>query len=42
MVELKLGSEIYLIPCRHQFHCECLKEWLLVKNWCPICHTQVD
>ncbi|KAK9688835.1 hypothetical protein RND81_09G014500 [Saponaria officinalis] len=31
----KLGT----LECGHEYHAECLKKWLLVKNVCPICKS---
>ncbi|KAL3525583.1 hypothetical protein ACH5RR_013955 [Cinchona calisaya] len=28
-----------LFFCKHEFHAECLKEWLLQKNTCPMCRS---
>lgn len=28
--------------CNHIFHFKCGKDWLLKKNSCPICRTEVD
>lgn len=26
-----------ILDCAHDYHLECIKKWLLVKNSCPIC-----
>lgn len=31
----KLGT----LECGHEYHADCLKKWLLVKNACPICKS---
>jgi len=31
------NSQITLTSCRHTFHDDCLKEWMLSSNTCPIC-----
>ncbi|KAI4321831.1 hypothetical protein MLD38_035165 [Melastoma candidum] len=33
-------EEVGYLDCGHDYHAECLKQWLLVKNVCPICKTQ--
>jgi hypothetical protein len=38
---MPLGSLIYKIPCHHQYHCECLKKWLLVSSSCPTCRLHI-
>ncbi|CAK8570800.1 unnamed protein product [Lathyrus sativus] len=31
------GEIIGRLDCRHIYHLECIKQWLLLKNACPIC-----
>ncbi|KAM0863864.1 hypothetical protein ACQ4PT_044305 [Festuca glaucescens] len=31
------GDEIGRLRCEHQYHVCCIRQWLLQKNWCPIC-----
>ncbi|KAF5747012.1 putative protein binding protein [Tripterygium wilfordii] len=33
------GEDIGTLDCGHDFHAECIKEWLKHKNLCPICKT---
>ncbi|KAK1396992.1 putative E3 ubiquitin-protein ligase ZFP1 [Heracleum sosnowskyi] len=28
-----------ILDCGHEYHLECIKKWLLVKNTCPICKS---
>ncbi|KAK4751637.1 hypothetical protein SAY87_005119 [Trapa incisa] len=34
------GDSIGTLDCGHEYHLECLKKWLLVKNICPICKSE--
>ncbi|XP_020672193.1 probable E3 ubiquitin-protein ligase HIP1 isoform X1 [Dendrobium catenatum] len=33
------GEDIGTLNCRHDFHTACIKQWLMIKNLCPICKT---
>ncbi|KAG0363034.1 hypothetical protein BGZ54_008373, partial [Gamsiella multidivaricata] len=36
--EFSDGEEIRMLPCRHEFHCECIDPWLVRKSsTCPLC-----
>ena len=37
LCELEEGDWVGDIPCDHLFHKDCLKEWLVKNNHCPIC-----
>jgi hypothetical protein len=37
--EYKEEEEIGRLECGHDFHSQCIKEWLKQKNLCPICKT---
>ncbi|XP_057718753.1 probable E3 ubiquitin-protein ligase RHG1A [Arachis stenosperma] len=37
--EYKDGEDIGTLDCGHDFHTECVKQWLKHKNLCPICKT---
>ncbi|WOL08561.1 hypothetical protein Cni_G17314 [Canna indica] len=30
-------DEVGELPCKHLHHATCIKQWLRLKNWCPIC-----
>ena len=32
-------DDIGVLDCGHGFHSECIKQWLMYKNLCPICKT---
>ncbi|XP_011088238.1 E3 ubiquitin-protein ligase MBR2 [Sesamum indicum] len=31
------GDDIGILDCSHEFHSGCIKQWLTLKNLCPIC-----
>lgn len=33
------GEDIGILDCGHEFHTRCIKQWLTLKNLCPICKT---
>ncbi|XP_020589057.1 probable E3 ubiquitin-protein ligase HIP1 isoform X2 [Phalaenopsis equestris] len=33
------GEGIGTLDCKHDFHTDCIKQWLMIKNLCPICKT---
>jgi len=35
------GDYILNLDCKHNFHLECLKEWLHFKQDCPICRSHI-
>jgi hypothetical protein len=35
--DFKSGEKAKLLPCLHLFHKNCIKEWLEIKNVCPLC-----
>ncbi|KAJ8772869.1 hypothetical protein K2173_028046 [Erythroxylum novogranatense] len=37
--EYNEGEDIGKLDCGHDFHTGCIKQWLMLKNWCPICKT---
>lgn len=37
--EYKLGDDLGTLECGHDFHTNCIKQWLVLKNLCPICKT---
>ena len=37
--EYQVKDCIGTLDCGHRYHAECVHQWLLVKNMCPICKT---
>ena len=35
------GEEVGVLTCSHIFHVDCLKEWMLRRNACPLCQTEI-
>lgn len=33
------GEDLGMLECGHDFHSDCIKQWLKHKNLCPICKT---
>jgi hypothetical protein len=36
------GGEFCVLSCKHAYHRNCLKEWLVRKKECPMCKAQVQ
>ncbi|XP_031740109.1 probable E3 ubiquitin-protein ligase ZFP1 isoform X1 [Cucumis sativus] len=34
------GTKIGILDCKHYYHADCLKQWLLIKNVCPVCKSE--
>ncbi|XP_057963642.1 E3 ubiquitin-protein ligase MBR2-like [Malania oleifera] len=37
--EYAAGDDLGTLVCGHDFHTNCIKQWLMLKNLCPICKT---
>lgn len=35
------GEDVGVLTCRHIFHVDCLREWMLRRNACPLCQTKI-
>ncbi|KAG4128962.1 hypothetical protein ERO13_D09G051200v2 [Gossypium hirsutum] len=35
-------EEMGKLCCGHSFHIQCIKQWLLQKNACPVCKTEAS
>ncbi|CAN7076707.1 unnamed protein product [Brassica oleracea var. botrytis] len=33
------GDDLGTLECGHEFHKDCIKQWVMLKNLCPICKT---
>ncbi|XP_040997831.1 probable E3 ubiquitin-protein ligase RHG1A isoform X2 [Juglans microcarpa x Juglans regia] len=33
------GDDLGTLECGHNFHADCIKQWLMQKNLCPVCKT---
>lgn len=33
------GDDVGTLECGHDFHTDCIKQWLMQKNLCPVCKT---
>jgi hypothetical protein len=38
----KLNDNVIKLPCKHEFHPECLNGWLKNKSTCPMCRCEID
>jgi len=41
MQDYKENDELRILPCGHEFHCECVDKWLPMKKICPLCRHDV-
>nr|XP_009771103.1 PREDICTED: RING finger protein 11-like [Nicotiana sylvestris]XP_016432684.1 PREDICTED: RING finger protein 11-like [Nicotiana tabacum] len=42
ILEYKNGDIIGKLQCEHEFHLDCIKQWLLKKKVCPLCRASAD
>ncbi|PPR98334.1 hypothetical protein GOBAR_AA22320 [Gossypium barbadense] len=40
--EYVVGDEVGRLLCEHRYHVGCIRQWLQVKNWCPICKASAE
>lgn len=38
----KMNSNTYVLNCNHEFHHDCISEWLKCSSQCPLCRCNVD
>lgn len=39
--KFKDGQDVRIVPCRHEFHKECIDPWLLSNYTCPLCMLNI-
>ncbi|XP_050902460.1 E3 ubiquitin-protein ligase MBR2 isoform X1 [Lathyrus oleraceus] len=39
--EYELDDELGMLNCEHCYHFQCIKQWLVLKNFCPVCKQEV-
>lgn len=39
MLDITNGDRVGVLPCKHLFHSDCLKEWIKRRNVCPLCQA---
>ena len=39
--DLEVGDEVFLLPCLHKFHKDCLNPWMKNSKDCPICRQSI-
>ncbi|CAL0322244.1 unnamed protein product [Lupinus luteus] len=39
--EYEGGEELGRLNCEHSYHFQCIKQWLVHKNFCPVCKQEV-
>ena len=39
--DLCKGKRISYLPCCHIYHSKCIKKWLKVSNFCPLCKEEI-
>ena len=41
MDEYKEGDRLYVLACSHEYHKDCVKDWLVKQRNCPLCRKEV-
>ncbi|CAK9214301.1 unnamed protein product [Sphagnum troendelagicum] len=39
--EYEAGDSMLTLPCKHQYHSECIQQWLQINKVCPVCSAEV-
>jgi E3 ubiquitin-protein ligase BIG BROTHER-like protein len=40
--EYKIDEQLIILPCKHNFHLECIIEWLKKEKTCPFCKSEIN
>jgi len=40
--EYKTDEQLIILPCNHNFHLECIIEWLKKEKTCPFCKSEIN
>ena len=40
--DMKIGNEVYFLPCFHCFHKDCLMNWMNQQEKCPKCNLKIN
>jgi E3 ubiquitin-protein ligase BIG BROTHER-like protein len=40
-IEYEDGDPMLSLPCKHQYHSECIEQWLHINKVCPVCSAEV-
>ncbi|KAL3796434.1 hypothetical protein HJC23_004231 [Cyclotella cryptica] len=41
LMEVCDGERVGVLPCSHIFHVDCLREWIIRRNACPLCQSEI-
>ena len=42
LMEVNDGEQVGVLSCSHIFHVDCLREWIIRRNACPLCQTEIS
>jgi len=40
--KFRKGEESIILPCLHLFHSTCIKKWIKIKDFCPLCKNAIN
>ena len=40
--KFRKGENTIILPCLHIFHSSCIKKWMEIKNFCPLCKKSIN